>query len=290
MKAFFLVAVLVLLGPGQAMVQDSPDGERFFPRRGFMLSGSGTAGYNAVFADGTLPNNFSAIFAPIVLYQISDRFLFEREFEYKFEGGVTATARETSEVVPLLSVELVSFEARVDGPDVLLSWATASETINAGFEIQWHSKNAGADQQMAQEWQLAGWVNGHGTTERPRSYTYRVTGLAPGRHVFSLKQINFDDTFAYSPEVEAVVKMVDRFLIEPVYPNPFNPQAQFRFAVHRSQAVRVDLYDLLGRRVKVLYEGEPSGGQMHTVRIDAVNHSRTSLLNLPHDEPKGRAL
>ena len=62
--------------------------------------------------------------------------------------------------------------------------------------------------------------------------------------------------------------MVERFLIEPVYPNPFNPQAQFRFAVHRSQAVLVDLYDMLGRRVKVLYEGEPSGGQMHTVRID----------------------
>ncbi len=62
--------------------------------------------------------------------------------------------------------------------------------------------------------------------------------------------------------------MVERFLVEPVYPNPFNPQAQFRFAVKRSQQVRVDLYDMLGRRVKVLYEGEPSGGQMHTVRID----------------------
>ena len=30
----------------------------------------------------------------------------------------------------------------------------------------------------------------------------------------------------------------------------------------------MDLYDLLGRRVKVLYEGAPSAGQMHTVRID----------------------
>ena len=60
MKAFVLVAVLVLLGPGQAMVQDTPDIERFFPRRGFMLSGSGGASYNAVFADGAVSLNVSA--------------------------------------------------------------------------------------------------------------------------------------------------------------------------------------------------------------------------------------
>ncbi len=83
-----------------------------------------------------------------------------------------------------------------------------------------------------------------------------------------LKQIDFDGTFEYHAEVEIVVEMVERFVVEPVYPNPFNPQAQFRFAVNRSQAVRVDLYDMLGRRVTVLYEGAPLAGQMHTVRID----------------------
>ena len=93
----------------------------------------------------------------------------------------------------------MSFKARVDGPDVLLSWATASETINAGFEIQWRSKNAGADEQMVQEWQVAGWVDGHGTTgtasvlhlprHRPRAGPPR---LLP-------QTINFDDTFATAP-------------------------------------------------------------------------------------------
>ena len=65
--------------------------------------------------------------------------------------------------------------------------------------------------------------------------------------------------------------MVERFVIEPAYPNPFNPEAHFRFAVQREQVVRVDLYDVLGRRVKVLYEGQPSAGQMHTIRIDGSN-------------------
>ncbi len=161
-----------------------------------------------------------------------------------------------------LPVELVLFEAVVDGPDVLLSWNTASETNNAGFEIQRLSSNGDED------WTVLGWVEGYGTIERPQSYTYRVEALDPGRHVFRLKQIDFDGTFEYHPEVEVVVEMVERFLVEPVYPNPFNPETQFRFAVWQTQPVRVDLYDMLGRRVKVVYEGVPVAGQMRVVRID----------------------
>ena len=85
------LVVLVLLGPGRATAQDSPDAERFFPRQGFMLSGYGGAGYNAVFADGERPNNFSVIFAPILLYQISDRFLFEGEFEFELDDAKSST-------------------------------------------------------------------------------------------------------------------------------------------------------------------------------------------------------
>jgi len=177
----------------------------------------------------------------------------------------------TSEHLP---VELTAFEAVADGSDVLLSWATASETNNAGFEIQ--SRNSTRAQATDDskfeirnsDWTVLGWVEGYGTIERPQSYTYRVVDLAPGSHVFRLKQIDFDGTFEYHPEVEVVVGMVERFLVEAAYPNPFNPEAQFRFAVRQAQQVRVELYDMLGRRVKVLYAGEAPAGQMQVVRID----------------------
>lgn len=51
-------------------------------------------------------------------------------------GGIDAFSRWTLAGAGLLPVELVSFEAQVDGSDVLLRWQTASETNNAGFEIQ----------------------------------------------------------------------------------------------------------------------------------------------------------
>ena len=165
-----------------------------------------------------------------------------------------------------LPVELTRFDAVADGPDVLLAWETASETNNAGFEVQHRSGTATTDDHTA--WDVLGWVDGHGTTELAQQYHYRVQDLEPGRHRFRLKQIDFDGTFEYHAEVEVLVEMVERFVIEPVYPNPFNPEAQFRFAVQRSQAVRVALYDLLGRQVKVLYDGVAASGQMQAVRID----------------------
>ena len=162
-----------------------------------------------------------------------------------------------------LPVELTSFETVLDGRNALLTWETASETNNAGFDVQ----HRYVDDATA-AFEAITFVEGHGTTEQPQTYSYRIDDLAPGRHAFRLKQIDFDGTFEYSPELEVIVEMVERFVIEPAYPNPFNSGTQFRFAVQREQQVRVDLYDMLGRRVKVLYEGQPPAGQMHTVRID----------------------
>jgi hypothetical protein len=167
-----------------------------------------------------------------------------------------------------LPVELTSFDAVLDGRTARLHWTTASETNNAGFEIQRISKNVGADGGPPQEWQAVRFVDGQGTTEVEQSYQFQITDLEPGRHSFRLKQIDYDGTFEYSPEVEVVVEMAERFVMEAAYPNPFNPEATFRFAVSRAQTVDVSLYDLLGRRVEVLWRGEAEAGRMEAVRID----------------------
>ena len=57
-------------------------------------------------------------------------------------------------------------------------------------------------------------------------------------------------------------------VLEAAYPNPFNPEAAFRFAAFEQQRVRADLIDVLGRVVATLFEGEVAAGEMQTVRID----------------------
>ena len=163
-----------------------------------------------------------------------------------------------------LPVELTAFTAQADGRAVNLNWETASETNNAGFEIQHLSK----EDEVSPEWEVLGFVEGHGTTLQEQHYGYRVGHLTPGSHRFRLKQIDYDGTFEYSPEVEVAIEMMEQFVIEPAYPNPFNPDATFRFAVRASQHVEVVLYDVLGRPVRSLYAGTATAGQMETVDID----------------------
>ena len=53
----------------------------------------------------------------------------------------------------------------------------------------------------------------------------------PGKYKFRLKQIDFDGTFAYSPEVEAEVKAPNVFSLEQNYPNPFNPSTKIKYTI-----------------------------------------------------------
>lgn len=160
-----------------------------------------------------------------------------------------------------LPVELTSFKVLLEADDALLQWETASETNNAGFEVQWKMKQSGT-------WETLGFVAGKGTTTEAQSYQYRATNLAPGTHVFRLRQVDFDGTFAYSPEVEVVSDLPEAYQVSSVYPNPFNPHARLTVAVARDQQVRVEVFNTLGQRVGTLHEGRLDANTSHVFSLD----------------------
>jgi subtilisin-like proprotein convertase family protein len=160
-----------------------------------------------------------------------------------------------------LPVELVSFEATVDADVAVLSWMTASEENNAGFQIEMR----GSDDTF----EPIGFVQGAGTTTEQQEYVYRVENLEFGRHVFRLKQIDFDGTSDYSDEVEVNRELVDGFALRPFYPNPFNPQGTYSVMVAQDQIVDIQVYDILGRSVATLHKGELVGQQWHQIPFQA---------------------
>ncbi len=166
----------------------------------------------------------------------------------------------------LLPVELVSFEALRDADRVMLRWHTAAETNNAGFEVEVREVGSEA------VWQMLGFVDGAGTTTTPQDYTFEVAGLEAGRHVFRLRQVDFDGTFAYSPQVEVAVEVAGPYHLSEAYPNPFNPQTQFSLAVNRTQQVEIAVYDVRGRRVAVLFAGEMAAHHSRAFVWDAAQH------------------
>ncbi len=94
-----------------------------------------------------------------------------------------------------IPVELISFTANASEGLVELSWITATETNNQGFEVQ---RSAGGG-----EFEAIAFVEGHGTTTETQTYSYSDRNVNVGSYSYRLKQIDFDGTFEYSDEIES---------------------------------------------------------------------------------------
>ncbi len=161
-----------------------------------------------------------------------------------------------------LPVELVAFGVSTKGTTAVLQWETASETNNVGFAVEMREAHAPA-------WLQVEFHEGQGTTAKAQRYQQHVDGLAPGRYLFRLKQIDYDGAFAYSPEVEASILLSAPHLISPAAPNPFASATEFTVTVQRTQRVVAAAYDLLGRQLAQIFDGTMDAHRTHRITFDA---------------------
>ncbi len=89
-----------------------------------------------------------------------------------------------------MPIELASFSASVNGNNVELAWSTVAEALNAGFHVERKRNNSST-------WSEIGFVQGHGTTNKPQQYSYSDVGLAPGTYYYRLKQVDSNGQFEY---------------------------------------------------------------------------------------------
>ena len=159
-----------------------------------------------------------------------------------------------------LPVELSKLQATADGRDVLVKWATASETNNAGFAVERRTED-GAFEKI-------GFVEGRGTTEQVQQYQYRVSNLDFGQHTFRLRQVDTDGSESLSKEVSAKLRLDEAYRIGQPYPNPTQDRSTLKVAVREAQDLRIEMYDLLGRRIRVLHDGRVDAQETQRVQIN----------------------
>jgi hypothetical protein len=150
---------------------------------------------------------------------------------------------------PKLPVELTAFTGAADGSRAVLRWSTASETNNAGFDVQ-HAAH-GAD------FRSVHFAPGAGTTLEAQHYAFTSAELAPGTHTFRLRQLDLDGAENLSHLVEVTVSAGGAALA--VAPNPSRERAAVTLSVPSAQHVEVSAYDALGRRVATLFSGAAEG-------------------------------
>ncbi|MBN8544564.1 MAG: T9SS type A sorting domain-containing protein [Ignavibacteria bacterium] len=160
-----------------------------------------------------------------------------------------------------LPVELTSFTAKVsDNGTVHLNWETATEVSNYGFEIERKS--------VSSDWIKIGFVEGHGTTNSPKYYSYTDKPVATGKITYRLKQIDNDGQFEYSPEVEILVEnLLNGFVLEQNYPNPFNPETSIRFVLKKDTKATLKVYNSLGAEIATLFDGTAEAGRYYDVKF-----------------------
>lgn len=66
------------------------------------------------------------------------------------------------------------------------------------------------------------------------------------------------------------------FVLNQNFPNPFNPRTTIRYAVPSPDYVRVIIYNTMGQKVKVIFEGEQSPG-WHTLEWDGTDETGTQV-------------
>ncbi|MCH9030344.1 MAG: T9SS type A sorting domain-containing protein [Bacteroidetes bacterium] len=161
-----------------------------------------------------------------------------------------------------IPVELTSFAAIVNENDAVLSWSTATETNNMGFEVQRSSNGS--------DYSRIAFVEGHGTVSEAQNYSFTDQNLEVGTYTYRLKQIDFDGTSEFSNAVEVEILAPDVYALEQNYPNPFNPSTKIKFSLAADSKVTLTVFDILGQEVANLISGNLPAGS-HEIIFNASN-------------------
>lgn len=143
-----------------------------------------------------------------------------------------------------LPVELTSFTALARQNSINLTWATASEENNAGFEVQRSTDG--------ETYTTLAFVEGKGTTLEAQEYHYDDKELRTNQtYYYRLKQIDFDGQFEYSHIITASIEGTGAKVGE-FYPNPtvVGGSTQLDYTATTDADLTIEIYNLTGQLLK----------------------------------------
>ncbi|MEF8940304.1 MAG: T9SS type A sorting domain-containing protein, partial [Salinivenus sp.] len=204
-------------------------------------------------------------------------------------SGIASLSRWTlgSEASPL-PVELARFEAakkqaRGAGEEAIqLTWTTAAEQNNAGFEVQRRIVDARAPGARRGveigSWQQVGYresTAAGGTTAEAQTYRFTDEALpyAADTLAYRLRQVDTDGSATLTDPVTVGRGGPDRLRLLGTAPNPARQRATVRYGVPGGldDDVVLRLYDMLGRRVRTVTAGAEAGRHEQTLELGGLS-------------------
>ena len=154
-------------------------------------------------------------------------------------------------------VEMTLFTATGGDNKVTLHWVTATEKENDHFNLYKAVAEDGDFSLMAQ-------VDGQGTTPLEHHYFYEDLQVVNGcKYYYQIADVDingveefYDQTVTATPGGIGSGAVAEEYELAQNYPNPFNASTAIGFKVLEPGRVKLAGYDLLGREVAVLMEGD----------------------------------
>ena len=156
---------------------------------------------------------------------------------------------------PALPVEFVDFSVFRDGHKSLLSWITAKEINNEGFEIQ-HSLDGIHFETIA-------FVSGYGNSTTQHDYQYIHLNPGNGVNYYRLKQLDYNGDFDYSETISIRFDNLSNQIL--LYPNPASDILYIKIPSNQEENQKISILD--GRGKQIYSEFIPGKSKTYLINV-----------------------
>jgi hypothetical protein len=149
-------------------------------------------------------------------------------------------------------ITLVGFTAEPQTDGIVLRWTTGSEVDNYCF-VLWRTTDLQADYTN-----ISGEIRAVGEGTTLTDYSFTDHNVTPGTtYYYKISDIT---TYGFETLNPKVVSAATNYILAKNYPNPFNPETVIRFDLRTQAEVRLAVFDVNGRLVRTLVNGNLDAG------------------------------
>jgi len=189
------------------------------------------------------------------------------QIEVRVSDANHAVFKRWKVVVQATAVELSDFRAQVqEFGNVELHWQIRNSTDISGF---WLLRST----QISQGYErLHGQLLHACMAKDGYLFVDQSTALAGTTLYYRLEAVEHDGTVQVFGPIAVQITAPIHFVLQPNYPNPFNPTTTLSFSVPESQEIALCIYSIRGERIRTLACGQVQAG-VHTLMWDACDNA-----------------
>jgi len=195
---------------------------------------------NAIFNTAGMP--FASIAdAKAAILNTANWFKTNNRLDATYTGHL-ATMMNQANVLP---VDLLDFTVAVEKNTVDISWTTANEINNKGFEIQYSTDRI--------DWEIIDFIDGGRNSELFKEYNYQHKNPKQGTNYYRLKQLDYDGAFEFS-KVEVIHWNSSTAGIGEIIlaPNPTNDllNVSLKKGFEKAEILNCEIFNQMGQLVQ----------------------------------------